>query len=665
MSHVRKTHEQCLAETCFFCGKKALNGRQLQEAHVNHIKSSIFATFDQWKYLLPSGMCDACRKGFLKITSPKMNYFALIAEMQKLPKLTRSDGLYCNGPVCELGRSSGKQSKSLTLATKFPPVAVASTSTSNLQNASPDQLMKELPQSTRLRLASATLKEASGGKAGTVSLPTAGRPVNVHLGAIPKQKPPQIPIEAFENLQAEKRLSNNATIAAAAVVRKQMGRKSVAPGLKETLTEKPKKLDAFFSLVEGQYDVPGGGVETREATICTDMPGFLNYTAEERHLEGEFFCRISFDGGGPENSNSLKLILNIVRWVPVSPSSPLSPAHKKTAFDFPPSKSKYKDTGEKAALIIALIPNVSETYRNVKNVFDQIDWEAFGPNFRFALDLKMANIINGQQHHSASFPCNHCTWQYQGFKSIAPAVRKKLKVYPRTIGSQKLLADQFSSATGAMKNPINFYSTPFKPLIPGPNSQRITYKNPPPELHILEGIGNNLLCKCNKDLGGDGKQYNPLFDWLNGQGIYRRNFTYQGNSIRDVLDFHLDSLRDWLPAKLHKYVDVFEQLKLIKDSCFGFILAPDYKVHIAEFKKVFLEAGFDEFPKVHILWTHVPEFCDMERRGLGIFSEQTGEAVHEGFAGVLKNYNPNHQQNQRLFGKTFFEAVKKYNSMNI
>ena len=484
----------------------------------------------------------------------------------------------------------------------------------------------------------------------------------MHLGAIPKQKPPQIPIEAFENLQAEKRLSNNATLAA--TVRKELGRKSVAPGLKETLTEKPKELDAFFSLVEGQYDCPGGVVETREATICTDMIGFLGYTAEKRQLKGEYICRIGFDGGGPEKSNSLKLTLSLVEWIPVSPLSPLSPAHKKAAFDFPPSKTKYKDTGEKKALIIALIPNVSETYRNVKNVFEQIDWAAFGPNFVFVLDLKMANIINGQQHHMASFPCNHCTWQYQGFKSIAPDVRKKLKVYPRTIGSQRLLADQYNSATGARKDPKNFYSTPLQPLIPGPDSQRITFKVPPPELHILEGIGNNLLCKLNKDLGGDGKQCNPLFDWLTGQGIYRRNFTYQGNPISDILDDHLGSLRAWLPARLHKYVDVFDQLKLVKDSCFGFDLAADYKVHIAEFKRVFLKVS-NEYAKAHILWTHVPEFCDKEKRGLGIFSEQCSETVHEGFAAVLKNYNVNHPQNHKLFCKAFFEAVKKYNSMNI
>ena len=162
MSHGRKTHEQCLADLCTFCGRKCgPGGRELQDVHVNHIKSNLFAAFDKFKDLLPFTVCSTCRKDFLKITSPKINYSALIEEMQKIPKCTRSnpDGCPGNCPVCEIGRSSGRQSKTLSLTTKFPPAS--SSSASNLENASVEDLMKNLPQSTRLSLASATLKEAS------------------------------------------------------------------------------------------------------------------------------------------------------------------------------------------------------------------------------------------------------------------------------------------------------------------------------------------------------------------------------------------------------------------------------------------------------------------------------------------------------------------------
>ena len=236
-------------------------------------------------------------------------------------------------------------------------------------------------------------------------------------------------------------------------------------------------------------------------------------------------------------------------------------------------------------------------------------------------------------------------------------------MYLRTIGNQKSLAEQYNNATGAAKDPQRFYSTHKPPLLPGDNSKLILQVCPPPEMHLLEGCVNHFVTEMNTALGGNGTVLTNFLKSNSVKKVYQKNFRFQGNQCRDILNFLLVELKLFLPPHLHKYVTVMEKLKDVKDSCFGMVLRPDYKKCISDFKVAFTASGWTIFPKAHIIMEHVETFCKNENSSLGLYSEQTGESVHKGFANRYDKYkrnavNDNHQE-------SFLAAALKYNTLHM
>ena len=138
---------------------------------------------------------------------------------------------------------------------------------------------------------------------------------------------------------------------------------------------------------------------------------------------------------------------------------------------------------------------------------------------------------------------------------------------------------------------------------------------------------------------------------------FQINFAYNGNACRDILNKKLDDMKTAVPDELKKYVTVLERLKNVKDACFSYHLDPNFKQIIADFEQAWDNIMNEKYPKAHILTTHVPMFCEKERRGLGIVSEQTSEAIHKGYTAVYKNY--------KRFQDGHYRAVFKYNSKHL
>ena len=93
------------------------------------------------------------------------------------------------------------------------------------------------------------------------------------------------------------------------------------------------------------------------------------------------------------------------------------------------------------------------------------------------------------------------------------------------------------------------------------------------------------------------------------------------------------------------------------------VLAPDWKFHINEFAKAFSALGIEEYTKAHHVTDHVSQYIERTGRSLGHDSEQCSETVHRGFSHRYENYRI-HQTNEK-YGQSFFDAVMKYNSLNL
>ena len=64
-------------------------------------------------------------------------------------------------------------------------------------------------------------------------------------------------------------------------------------------------------------------------------------------------------------------------------------------------------TGGKGILILAICPDVPESYFNVKTIFDHIKLLLL-KDFNLTGDLKIINIECGIGTHSSMFPCPFC-----------------------------------------------------------------------------------------------------------------------------------------------------------------------------------------------------------------------------------------------------------------
>ena len=649
MPNAKKTHDECRRNVCFFCLMKS--DRQLNSGIIEFVRTLV-PNYDRIKEYLPAGYCRNCSsKRSRNIELPSQNYNQIYSVLSKVKDLRSS---HCTCFICEISRAKHKAKPAIQPA-PAPEPTPPPPSPSNPPPLSYQEMMQQ-PLEVRQRVASQTLKEMAGGSSGTVAVRTGGRPLPVHLGAIPKVKN-QFSHEEMHEMQKEIGLTDQATMKVGKHIRKKLGRTSIEADLKQALTEKPKELEQFFMPYNKEFIQKGKPI-MRHGVKCKNVKEFLSFAAHKRGLkDGDWFARVGMDGGGSEKeqADSFKVVVSIVKDYPTSPATPLSPPHKKPTFVFDqPSTSKFKDTGEKTALILLLVPHMSEIRVNLEMIWCELNLESI-PRIRFSCDLKVTNLLEGQQNHVSSFCCYACTWQYSGDK-ICEKLKFKPETRLRTLGFQKEQAEKHQSAPANKRHPCLTYSTIDPPLFKGPDAMPVLQLFPPPELHILIGITEKVITKINDNWGGSGKR---LCEWLatTEPKIFQKNFAYNGNACRDILNKKLDDMKTALPDELKKYVIVLEKLKNVKDACFSHHLDPNFKQIIADFEQSWESIMLERYPKAHILTAHVPMFCDKERRGLAIFSEQTAEAVHHGYTQVYKNY--------KVFQDGHYRAVLKYNSLHL
>ena len=107
MPNFRKNHEDCLKETCVSCGKKVDPKRQLSKNHIDHLKT-IYPQYDAHKRILPTGICEACRKKFFKLTAENLGFInSIIEELLALPPIPR--GSNCSCSLCNVVRHSSME----------------------------------------------------------------------------------------------------------------------------------------------------------------------------------------------------------------------------------------------------------------------------------------------------------------------------------------------------------------------------------------------------------------------------------------------------------------------------------------------------------------------------------------------------------------------------
>ena len=141
------------------------------------------------------------------------------------------------------------------------------------------------------------------------------------------------------------------------------------------------------------------GIPEKVAVTCINTADFIRHVIHERVIEydPEILLKIGIDGGG----NFLKVCLSI---------QSETQSHPETASSIKPRL--FKDSGVKKLMILAIVHNVQENFRNLLTICTalKINSELESISYRnlVVCDLKLTNIVLGLMGHGSNYPCASC-----------------------------------------------------------------------------------------------------------------------------------------------------------------------------------------------------------------------------------------------------------------
>ena len=439
-------------------------------------------------------------------------------------------------------------------------------------------------------------------------------------------------------------LSSRQTITIMEDLNKAAGRRVFETSTKQKMHTKNHSLDRFFEHMMIQFTRKVKGTQINEnfdqhAILVTDFQGLIDEILKVRNLErNNCLVKVGLDGGG----GFFKICTSVFDLMGRGLSTSASTFGKD-----------FLDTGVKKIFIVALAPETPENFFNLEKLWvaagmTSITWDY--SNCTIASDLKLLNIILGLMSHSSLHPCCWCESDKYHLHEKGPQ---------RTIGSLNKMYRQFRDSFLTQDKAKYFGNVVHPSLIRGEDETPVIHAIPPPELHLMLGPVNHLYDELNK-------VWPESEEWLRSCNVKKADYhggKFEGNECRKLLD-NVHKLTELCPADFSPYVDAFEKLNDVVHSCYGNDLLPDYDLNINDFKDAFLQLKISVTPKVHAIFFHIEDFCSLTKMGLGPWSEQASESVHQEFSKCWKKYTIKSTDNP-LYGIKLLEAVQMFNSLNI
>ncbi|KAJ8671695.1 hypothetical protein QAD02_002954 [Eretmocerus hayati] len=327
-------------------------------------------------------------------------------------------------------------------------------------------------------LRSLASKNSNSSSASVLSLTTTGRPMRV--GIEPKLNPKptlQIAAEDIIVMQNNLNLSQNDTLEIARTLREVTNnRRVIESDLKSQLTFVIHSVDEFFCSKKQNFFVTKGNSKGEvELTVVyrRDLEGLIEFVKEKRGVSN-VLLKIGLDGGG----GSLKICLSIPNLSENDGAEESSPTKVKGAR----ISKRFSDAGVEKFFIIGLVESCQENYDNISMLWSMLKLNDIGR--KYAIDLKVANLMAGLMAHGASFPCTWCH-----------APKDQLSLPCSEVRTNREISDHFLlwENAGAEKNLYKeFKNCIHKPIFTGDPDKPIIDIIVPPELHMMLGIVNFL-----------------------------------------------------------------------------------------------------------------------------------------------------------------------------
>lgn len=663
MASPEDKHEACRHRVCVICYRKGQ--RPLSDIDITAVQEFVIANYNVKNPDFPAALCNGCH---LLLCKKRNGHNIKLPDMiedydPKRPIQLRSM-LACPCRICETATLRNSEAVKLKKKRGRPSSDAESTSLKRISrikicgncymklypgcNHSADMCKSKRQKVynleslidtsvTKQRLAARTIKESGSSLA---TLGSKDRPV---FGAPSSSK--SISVDSLLTIQQDLNLSTRQTLQISGDIRLAAGtRKIVESGLKKRITERNHHLENFFDKVLTKFIKKEGQAVTDEiiqwAIKCKSVNEFVDQILETRQISEESaMIRIGIDGGG----GFLKMCLSVF-----SNTDDQTVLHRQS-HDGVPSK-RFKDSGVKKVFILGIVPSVQENYENVHLLWSSIGLDTVEKHFTVATDLKLANILLGLMAHGSMHPCSWCTIDKNHLQDIGEQ---------RTFGMLKESFLHYSEAGQIRKNAKKFQNVVHPSIIQGADDCPVITRVPPPELHLLTGPVNTLY-------NGMTKIWPDCDQWLMSCNVQREALhggSFTGNSSRKLLK-SVDTLETICPLSCIPYVDAFRAFDSVVKATYGTYLQSDFEEKITVFKEKYMALNINVTPKVHAVFHHIAEFCQIKQMGLAHWSEQTSESLHHDFAEAWKNYKITDTAHPD-YGNQLLKAVVMYNSSHL
>jgi len=689
MAHAKRSlsHDENRLKVCAVCFEKAKY--PITDIILSRIRQFFMPSYDLSNDQVPSGICSKCRSDLLDISNGKKTLDILppvrhFHEIQPHTVPTRADPIpCCSCEICEIATQSGKsipkrkqgrpslEKEEPTLTSQ--PITICGKCKSSYgkglrHKCSVTSLRDNIvhmcnaaDKNTQGVVVSSLLRNSSSPSDSTKLLFSGGpNPLRVDIASAKKSANSSTPTATFDdisNLQCVLSASNN-DIKRKIVpfVRNVFGRNSVDSNVTSKLQMRDKDCKDFFESVSHDFECITRSendecVESQPLVYCKDIAGLIDFICDRRGFVKENVnIKLGIDSGG----GFLKFCLNLT--ITEKEDQSCSQQPRKLI------EKSMLNSGVKKIIIVAIAPDVVETYSNVQFILSLLMIDEIDFRYVCAVDLKMANILCGIQSHSCTCPCVYCGCPKSEFSD-----QQKSKSYAmRTIGEVKELSREFENKRRQYNKKASakdFKSCVNRPIIHGEDTTMMIQLIPPPELHLLLRVVNKIF----KELQKSYPRYAE--NWLQKMGLQQPKLhggEFTGNMCRRLLkntkllaELANDSS---VESEIAKFVSVFSDFSKVVEATFGRILQPDFESHVRCFQESYSKLRITVTTAVHIVCVHLPQFCKLEHSSLSKFSEQASESVHHDFKSM---WSMSGTRQKNGIEEKLLNCVVRYNSRHL
>ena len=633
-------HDECREKVCIVCIGKASYSHKITPKLVDLLKLYARDDFSIDDSAFPSGICNTCHLAIHKKAREPESTVLAVEPFQPNREPHLRSKVVCDCRICEVAKISGAAAKKMKKKRGRPSTTPPAPSPTTMCAVCFTHLYVGCAHDCSKKTKLANIEKMLESPTKTTSRKLLDR--EKRKRGEKKQKVVSISGDNLATIGKNMNFSIRKTKELAQNIRTATGCRSVIERFAdEKIRDDRHRLDDHFEyhnmlMIEVDAKKKTERKYYEHTVLCKDVNALVEEVILVRNIEpSSMFIRVGLDGGG----GFLKFCLSIFDIDSlISPSSEVA--------------KKYKDSGVKKALIIAISPEVQENYSSIKKLWWRVGLLNFKYKFTIATDLKLINILLGLQNHSSTHPCAWCDVDKSNLD-------KKGK--QRTFESILELFHAYDAANMSKEHAKDYGNVIHPPIFDvDDQGTPVIHVIPPPELHLLLGPTNHLIDALSKVWPG-------CIAWLQSLNLYKEEYfggTYEGNECRKILK-NIDSLKQKCPREFAQFVTTFETFNEVVKSCYGFELAEDFIERIDEFKQSYLKLkDVSVTPKVHAVFYHIPEFCLFAGRGLGAYSEQAVESLHTEFKKSWESFYVKNTANDK-YPERFLRAVQTFNSMHL